>query len=163
LANDGTGTEEADAGHDLRGDARRICPNDALTRGEELVEAVRGDDREERGPDGDERVCPQAGLTFPELALDGDGSAEECRELEARLPGHDPDRDRGYGFRERPAQPEAPERAARRDVRTGDRGTARAAVGLQHAAVHPQRSLAERLEVGDGTQRAADQPLDLDG
>src|SRR2546422_64082 len=43
-----------------------------------------------------------------------------------------------------------------------DRGTARAAVGLEDVAVEPDRTLAERLEVDDGAQRAADQSLDLD-
>src|SRR5439155_7286421 len=34
---------------------------------------------------------------------------------------------------------------------------------LEDVAVEPQRPLTERLEVGDGTDRTADQPLDLDG
>ena len=38
---------------------------------------------------------------------------------------------------------------ARRDVRAGDRGAARAAVGLEDVAVEPERPLAERLEVDD--------------
>ena len=50
----------------------------------------------------------------------------------------------------------------RGDVDAGDRGAARAAVRLEHVAVEPERPLAERLEVGDGAHRAADQPLDLD-
>ena len=49
-----------------------------------------------------------------------------------------------------------------RDVAAGDRRAARAAVGLQHVAVDVDRALAERLEVDDAAQRAADQPLDLD-
>ena len=48
------------------------------------------------------------------------------------------------------------------DVGPRDRGAARAAVGLEHVAVDPQRALAERLEVGDGADRAADEALDLD-
>ena len=46
-------------------------------------------------------------------------------------------------------RPEPVERAARRDVRAGDRRAARAAVGLEHVAVEPDRPLAERLEVDD--------------
>ena len=47
-------------------------------------------------------------------------------------------------------------------VAAGDRGAARAAVGLEHVAVDVDAALAERLEVDDRAQRAADQPLDLD-
>src|SRR3974390_2128068 len=43
----------------------------------------------------------------------------------------------------------------------GDRGRARAAVGLQHVAVDRDRALAERLHVDHRAQAAADQPLDL--
>ena len=42
-------------------------------------------------------------------------------------------------------------------------GAAGAAVGLQHVAVDVDRALAERLEVDDAAQRAADQALDLHG
>ena len=49
-----------------------------------------------------------------------------------------------------------------RDVAAGDRRAARAAVGLQHVAVDVDRALAERREVDDAAQRAADQALDLD-
>src|SRR5712692_2173640 len=83
-------------------------------------------------------------------------------EVEQRDAFDDPDRDRGYGAGQRLAEPEPLERAARRDVRAGDRRAARAAVGLQHVAVQVDRALAQRLEVGDGTDRAADQALDLD-
>ena len=74
-----------------------------------------------------------------------------------------PDRDRRHRVHERPAEAHAVERAPRRDVDAGDRGAARAAVGLEDVAVEPQRALAERLEVDHGAQRPADQPLDLDG
>ncbi len=50
-----------------------------------------------------------------------------------------------------------------RDEGAGDRGAARAAVGLQHVAVDPDRALAERLHVDHRAQRAADQALDLVG
>ena len=55
------------------------------------------------------------------------------------------------------------QRELERDVAAGDRRGARAAVGLEHVAVDPDGALAERLEVDDAAQRAADQPLDLDG
>ncbi len=44
-----------------------------------------------------------------------------------------------------------------------DGRAARAAVGLQHVAVHVDRALAEGLEVDHAAQRAADQALDLHG
>ena len=49
------------------------------------------------------------------------------------------------------------------DVRARDRGAARAAVGLEHVAVEPERPFAERLEVADAPERTPDQALDLDG
>jgi hypothetical protein len=60
---------------------------------------------------------------------------------------------------------ESPNRRARAAPRRThrDRGAARAAVGLEHVAVEPDRALAELLEVDDAAERAADQPLDLDG
>ena len=41
-----------------------------------VVQAVRRDEREQRGADGDEEVRPQAGLALPDLALDADRAAE---------------------------------------------------------------------------------------
>ena len=71
---------------------------------------------------------------------------------------HRDGRDR-TGQRLREAEPvECPERC---DIRAGDRGTAGAAVGLQHVAVEPERPLAQRLEVADDRERPADQALDL--
>src|SRR5262249_28630941 len=58
---------------------------------------------------------------------------------------------------------EAVEGARRCDVRTGDRGATRAAVCLEDVAVEIHGALSERLEVDDSAERAADQPLDLDG
>ena len=48
-----------------------------------------------------------------------------------------------------------------RDVGAGDGRGARAAIGLQHVAVDRDRALAERAQIDDGAQRAADEPLDL--
>src|SRR5579862_2082795 len=83
-------------------------------------------------------------------------------EVEERNPVDHPDRDRSNRVAERLRQPEPLERAHRRDVRAADRRAARAAVGLENVAVEPERPLPERLEVGNGADRAADQPLDLD-
>ena len=231
--------------HDLRGDARRVGRIDAGAAREELPEAVRGDDREQRRAERDEQVRAQPGLPVAQLALEADRAAEHGRErepeerrpsrerrdasreehrslragaaraprcpraarssspssrsrsngtrsavactstsrpspvmttfmstsarrvlrvveVEQRLAVDDADRDRGDRARERLREPEAVERALRRDVRAADRGAARAAVGLEDVAVEPDRPLAERLEVDDRAHRAADQPLDLD-
>ena len=48
-----------------------------------------------------------------------------------------------------------------RDPGAGDGGGARAAIGLEHVAIDDDLLLAERGEVGDGAERAADQALDL--
>ena len=48
-----------------------------------------------------------------------------------------------------------------RDVGAGDRGGARAAVGLQHVAIERDGALAERAQVDDRAQRTSDQALDL--
>ena len=53
------------------------------------------------------------------------------------------------------------DRVMQRDPGAGDRGSARAAIGLKHIAIDHDLLLAERGEVGDGAKRAADQPLDL--
>ncbi len=53
--------------------------------------------------------------------------------------------------------------AVQGDIGAGDRGGARAAVGLEHVAVEDHLALAQRVEPGDGAQRAADQALDLLG
>ena len=74
-------------------------------------------------------------------------------EVEQRHAADDADRNGGDLAGEGPRQAEAVEGTARSDPRAGDRGTARAAVGLKDVAVEPERALAERLEVGD--RRAA--------
>ncbi len=50
-----------------------------------------------------------------------------------------------------------------RDERAGDAGGARAAVGFEHVAVERDRALAERVQIDDRPQAAADQPLDFRG
>ena len=47
-------------------------------------------------------------------------------------------------------------------MRTADRRATGAAVGLEHVAIEPDRSFAQRLEVDDRAKRPADQSLDLD-
>ena len=47
------------------------------------------------------------------------------------------------------------------DECAGDGRGARAAVGLNHVAVEEDGALAQLLHVGDGAQRAADEPLNL--
>src|ERR671930_1025206 len=74
----------------------------------------------------------------------------------------DADRDRGDRVGERAREAEPVERALRRDPRAADRRAARAAVGLEHVAVEPERPLPERAEVDHRAQRTPDQALDLD-
>src|SRR5581483_10688068 len=76
LAQDRAGAEEADPGHDLRGDPRRIGADDVRAARQEVVETVRRDDREEGGAERDEQVRTDAGLAIADLALDPDGRAE---------------------------------------------------------------------------------------
>src|ERR671928_148796 len=64
------------------------------------------------------------------------------------------------------AAPRAAASASRRNTShqssVGRLCTERALLGLEDVAIHPERPLAERLEVRHRPQRAADQPLDLD-
>jgi hypothetical protein len=81
----------------------------------------------------------------------GDDANRHGRDLAVqRVCGHRAPRiQRGHGVDER-------------DIRAVIRGRARAAIGLQHVAVERDRSFAERTQVDDRAQRAADQPLDLE-
>ena len=47
------------------------------------------------------------------------------------------------------------------DPGPGDRGGPCAAIGLQHIAVEGDLTFSQRLKIGDGSQTAADQTLDL--
>ena len=62
----------------------------------------------------------------------------------------------------RPVLLQLADRERERHVAAGDRRAAGAAVGLEHVAVDVDRALAERVEVRDAAQAAADQALDLD-
>ena len=84
LADDRSGTDEADAGDDLRGDARRIGADDLVAAVQELAEAVRGDDREERRAETDEHVRSQSGFPVAQLALEPDRTAERGGDREAQ-------------------------------------------------------------------------------
>src|SRR6185312_12502165 len=83
-------------------------------------------------------------------------------EVQQELAVDDPERDRRDRPRHRLRQPETIERATCRDVRAGVRRAACPAVGLEDVAVEPERPLPQRLEVGDGADRPADEALDLD-
>jgi ATP-dependent RNA/DNA helicase IGHMBP2 len=59
--------------------------------------------------------------------------------------------------------PQAMERVDNGDEAGGDAGGAGAAIGFQHVAIDGDQPLAQRCEVGDGAQTAADQALDFRG
>ena len=62
---------------------------------------------------------------------------------------------------DQPALLEPADRIGERHIGAGDRGGARAAVGLEHVAIERDLVLAQRLHVDHGAERAADQPLDF--
>src|SRR5690348_2572576 len=84
-------------------------------------------------------------------------------EVEQQLAAHDSERHRCDRVRKHAREASLAERARSGDVRSRDRRAARAAVGLEHVAVEPERPLAQRLEVEHRAQRAPDQTLDFDG
>ena len=90
LAHDRARAEEADARDDLRRDPRRVGADDVRAADEEVVEAVGGDEGEERGADADEHVRPQARGPLSPFALETDQPAQRG--------GHDePERDLADG------------------------------------------------------------------
>src|SRR6266545_3808676 len=74
VAQDGPAAQEADAGDDLRRDPGRVP---------RPVEAVRRDEREQAGADGEQHVGAQAGWLVGELPLDADGPAQHGRQGQA--------------------------------------------------------------------------------
>jgi hypothetical protein len=76
LADDRAGPEEADAGHDLGRDARRVGPDDVPAGDEEVVEAVRGDEREQARAERHEKVRPHPRFTVAKLTLEADRGAQ---------------------------------------------------------------------------------------
>ena len=102
------------------------------------------------------------------VGVDLGGRVLAVVEVEQRRPVHDPARNCRNGSGQRGAFQqslgyEAVARQPQGNHPAGDRGAARAAVGLQHVAVDVDGALAERREVDNAPQRAADQTLDLDG
>ena len=90
-------------------------------------------------------------------------------EIEHRLAGDDAARDRrdrigrAAGAPACPAATSAVSAWCKRDIAAGDRGGARAAIGLQHVAIDADLALAQRGEIGTARRTAADQALDLLG
>src|SRR6059036_2509476 len=78
-------------------------------------------------------------------------------EVEHRLPLDDAVTDRGRWLEPGDFR----DRVGHRDEATRDGGGPRAAVRLDHVAVHSHRALAELGAVDDGAQGPADEPLDL--
>src|SRR5215203_1395710 len=72
---DGAGAEKPHAAHHLGGDARRVTDSLALHHAD-----AHGDVHEQRGPEADEDVGPEAGGLPRELALEADDAAQEDRE-----------------------------------------------------------------------------------
>jgi hypothetical protein len=105
-------------------------------------------------------------LRGDDVHVDGGLRVFLVTEIERRLPADHADRDRGDEIVDRPAREVAvdihpAECRDERDERAGDRRRARAAIGLNHVAIDPDRPLAEELGVDGGAQRAADQALNL--
>ena len=137
----------------------------ALGQGEELVE-VRA--RERRALGGRLDLDEAAFAGHDDVGVDLRARVLRVVEVEQRLAVDDAAGDGGdrAGERQRgelALVDQAPAGELERDVAAGDRGAARAAVGLQDVAVDVDGALAELGEVDDAADRAADQPLDLDG
>src|SRR6185437_11510685 len=62
---------------------------------------------------------------------------------------------------ERPLRDQLVASPRQRHVTAGDRGGTCTAVRLQHVAIDRDRARSERLEIGHGAQRPADEALDL--
>ena len=85
-------------------------------------------------------------------------------QIERRLAGHDAHADRGHAVAQHGGGGQAGnprDGVGQGHEAAGDGGGARAAVGLDHVAVHPHRALAELGAIGHRAQRAADEALDL--
>src|SRR5881392_4346660 len=144
----------------------------AALEANEMTDAARGD--------GEERVQPRAAeghllggaLHLHELAAAGHDDVHVhlgarvlgVAEVEHRLALDDADADRGdvVADRRRRLEPgDLRDRVRHGDEAARDGGGARAAVRLDHVAVHPHRAITELRPVDDGAQGAADEPLDL--
>src|SRR5439155_10237264 len=80
LADDRARAEEADAADDLSGDPRRVDPRVGAARGDEVAEAVGGDEREERRADADDEMRAQPRSALAQLPLHPDRAAERGRD-----------------------------------------------------------------------------------
>src|SRR5207244_5268656 len=83
-------------------------------------------------------------------------------EIEHELALHESRRHRGDMLPERRRR-EVAQRVRERDVAAGDRGGARAAIGLDDVAVDDHAARAQRLEIDRSAQRASPETLDLEG
>ena len=146
--------------------APRAAVDAAGRQREQLVE-VRA--RERRALGGRLHLDQPAVAGHHDVRVDLGGRVLAVVEVEQRHAVDDPARDRGDASRSpasgrsscrRRAAAASPARSATKAPVID--GAARAAVGREHVAVEVDRALAERLEVDDAAQRAADQPLDLD-
>ena len=72
---DDASAEEADARHDLRGDARGIVAGDAVD--EDVGEAVLGDEHHEAGGEADDGLCADACALASDLSFEADGCRED--------------------------------------------------------------------------------------
>ncbi len=122
------------------------------------------------------RLALGRGLDLHEAAVAGDHGVEVhlggrvllVVQVEAQLAVHHPGGDGGDGVEQRQLVQAEQVLDLERDlvhgdVRAGDARRARAAVGLQHVAVHGDGALADDAEVHDAAQAAADEALDLHG
>src|SRR5918992_4292223 len=154
-AHEGSGTDSLDGA--------ALCLPDFLDplRGEveQLVELVTA----ERSPLGGRLHLDQAAVAgHDHVEVDLGTSVLHVVEVEEGLAAHESGRDGSDRVAQRVPEAEALQGAATGDVRAGDGCAARAPVGLEDVAVEPERALAEHVEVGDGPDPAAPQPLDPD-
>ena len=80
---DRAGAEEADPGHDLRRDPRRVEDDARGGRERPVRPGVGGDEREDAGAERDDQVRPEARLVVAQLALEPDRAAEPRRDQQA--------------------------------------------------------------------------------
>src|SRR5207249_1877811 len=143
----------------------------ALER-DEATDAPLGDRQERVEPGAAERHLLGSSLHLDELA--GAGHDDVHVDLGARVlhvmqiehprAVNDAAADRADAVAERRRRLQAGrarDRVGHGDEAAGDGRRARAAIGLDHVAVHPHGALADLASIDDGPQRSADEPLDL--
>src|SRR5688572_235318 len=153
----------ATSSHESSGKGVLLCPRDLCDPSrrevEQLVELLAG---ERQAFGGRLHLDELAVARHHDVHVGLGGRVLGVLEIEERLTVDDPDGDGSDRPRERLREAELVERATGGHVCAGDRRAARPPVGLKHVAVEPDRPLAQRLEVDHPSQRASDQPLDLD-